>query len=505
MVSWEGCLPQVVSGHARTMDDIAIGANCRVMQEEWLEAAASLSYRFTNNNKNKNNNNRIKNNNANFRNTQRQPVRTIRRVQAPVAKGMVGGRAQAQFNTLPNGSIRVRHREFVTNIDTNSTAQNMVALPLNPGDGKTFPWLSLMANNYDRWEPVRMSVSYEPFVATTVSGTVSAFIDYDPTDAAPTNKAAMLNSMGAKRSPVWSNFAINMARSEIKHDKHLFTRVPAREVFDGNLRLTDAGTIFVAVTDSNHVGDIGEIWIDYEILLHVPAFHKDDPNASRRLIFNATEQNPLGASNTADSERGSAVDYTTAADPDPAFGTIVKFAQDFVGQLEIDMPANALAKAPSITYDTSENGIANGTPLLGDAFEYTDTASLDTYHAIEVVAKAGDAFRVVADAGSTSWSGADVLMKCLPYAKSLMGVLLAVSTTQEKFAMAIKQASRPSSKRLSKQDLLEAARILSSTPTGTFTIPIILALFAASPLQQKVEAKNFYMDRLVRICNSINY
>jgi hypothetical protein len=418
---------------------------------------------------------------------------------------MVGGRTQAQFSSLPNGSIRVRHREFVTNIDTNSTAQNMVALPINPGDGKTFPWLSLMANNYDRWEPIRLSLSYEPFVATTVSGTVSAFIDYDPNDEAPTNKAALLNSMGAQRSPVWSSFSIDMARSELQHDKHLFTRVPAREVFDGNLRFTDAGTIFVAVTDSTIVGDIGELWVDYEILLHVPSFHKEDPNASRRLIFNATEQNPLGSTNTADSERGSAVEFTTAADVEPTFGTVIKFAQDFVGQLDFERPSSAGATAPEISYTTADNGSANGFPLLGDASAAVDAATLDTHDSIEVVAKAGDAFKVVTtNPAPLSWSGADVVVKCLPYAKALMGVLLAVTTTQEHFAMAIKQANR-SGKRLSKPNLLDAARILATLPAGTFTDTGILSLFSTSPIAQMVDVGDYNIPKLVRICNSIQY
>jgi hypothetical protein len=420
---------------------------------------------------------------------------------------MIGGRTAARFTSLPNGSIRVRHREFVTNIDTTADDQNMVALPINPGDSTTFPWLSLMASNYDRWEPVRISISYEPFTATTTSGTVSAFIDYDPNDEAPTNKAALLNSMGAKRAPIWGNFNVDMARSEIMQDKHLFTRVPARLAYTGNLRLSDAGTVFVAVTDSTFVGDVGEIWVDYEIILHVPAFHKADPNASRRLITNANETQPLGTTDTSISDEGSAVVYTTAYEPTAGYGTLVKFAQDFVGRLDFDMAATDLgAQAPEVAFNSVNNGESNGFPLFGDMTYVVDGLTKDAYVSTEIVAKAGDAFNMdPIEEFPSVWSGANVLMKCLPYAKVLMGALLAVVTTQEQFVAAIKISRRPALKRLTKAQLLGAADVLHTIPTGHFTIGAISTAVAASTHKDALLAANFDLTRLVRMCNAIRY
>jgi hypothetical protein len=384
----------------------------------------------------------------------------------------------------------------------------MIELPLNPGDSTMFPWLSLMAANYDRWEPVRINISYEPFTATTTSGTVSAFIDYDPNDSAPTNKAALLNSMGAKRSPIWSNFNVNMARSEIMHDKHLFIRVPARQAYTGNLRLSDAGTVFVAVTDSIFEGDVGEIWVDYEVILHVPAFHKADPNASRRLINTVDENHPLGSSDTTLSDEGSAVVYETTFEATAGNGSLMKFAQDFVGRINIDMAAGSGGQQPpECSFNTEDNGIGNGIPLFGDMQYIIDGPTKDAHVSTEIVAKAGDAFHFAPIAEfPTDWPGPSTLMKLLPYAKVLMGALLAATTAQEQIVVALKLSRRAASPgRLTKRQLLDIASVLHAIPSGTFTSTNIAFAVAATPVSQALMAVDYDMSRLVRMCNAIKY
>lgn len=484
------------------MDDVAVGVNCRVMQEDRLEAAASLSNRFTNN-KQQQRNNRMRKQNTRNNNQNRR----VRRVSAPVSRGMVGGNNQAQFSSLPNGSIRVRHREFITNIDTSQNSTAMLALPLNPGDSTTFPWLSLMAANYDRWEPVRIALSYEPFTATTTAGSVSAFIDYDPNDEAPVNKAALLNSMGAKRSPIWSNFNVPMARSEITKDKHLFTRIASRGAYTGNLRLSDAGTAFVAVTDSDYVGDVGEMWIDYEILLHVPALSKSDPMASRRLTQDADSRHPLGTTDTTTSDAGSAVDYETFAasnDPDDEDGSVIKFKQDFVGQVRINLLDKILDRPPDLAFFTDQTGETNQPPLLGNIESVDDSTSQVKQWIVNVVAKAGDAFRAAPVDPDDAWNAGTAIVTMLPYAKALMGVLLAASTQQEKFISAFKTSQRPGAQRLDKKTLLQVAVTLSSIGPGAYSPLSIVDAFTNSPLAGRLNIVDYNIPVLAAICLKIN-
>ena len=184
------------------------------------------------------------------------------------------------------GSTRVRHREFIQNVTSEHTFDNgLLALGVNVGDTKMFPWLSRIANGYERYCVHSMTISYEPFVSTTETGAILMQADYDPGDPAPVSKSVMLNSMGASRSAVWMNSSMPLNRKELSYDDHLFVRHQNRDTFSENLKLYDVGTIFIAVTDNEATSgtkQYGEVWVTYDVTLMVPAFHESSPGAADR-------------------------------------------------------------------------------------------------------------------------------------------------------------------------------------------------------------------------------
>ncbi len=380
---------------------------------------------------------------------------------------MVGGRPQAQYTTLSNGSVRVRHREFVGNISTSNKSwndiDNLAAFPLQPGDGTAFPWLSQMAANYEKWTANKINFTYEPFVATSTTGAVSLFIDYDANDSAPSNKAEMLNSEGAKRTPVWSNVTVQSKREYLNPTSKMYVRVPTRDSFDGNLRLTDIGTCFVAVTDADRSGgdfDVGEIWVDYDITLHIPAFHKAEPMSGRSLTVGNTEDDILGEGGTRDGDKGAAVTYSTTTSTS-GVGSVFTFLQDFVGIVRLAVgEASDTSPAPVMKVTTSEiNGRAP--VLIGNVSTNYDNVSETSFMEFEVVASSGEACRIVsASPAPAPWSLGDLLIKCLPYAKVLMGVLLGAVTREEKYILAIKHGL-PANRNLTHQQLKQMAATVS--------------------------------------------
>lgn len=391
-----------------------------------FEASPTLRICFTNNNTKRSGraqrNGRNNNNRTSFN-----------RRRAPVSTGMVGGRTEARITNLARGSIRVQHREFIKNVGTTESFSNLGAFPLQPGDSSTFPWLSQLAQNYERWHPNRIDFKYEPFTSTFTEGTCAMMIDYDPNDSGPINKAEMLNSSGAMRSPVWSNLTVRSNDSELAADTHLFVRVPTRDVYTGNLRLTDSGTCFVSTTEvTGEERDTGEIWVDYDITFHVPSLNRSEPLST--LVSGAgTNDRLLGEISTDTAITGSSTSFKNLVSTDGS--SILEFDQDFTGTVVVNCTTDGSNFPPDITADTSDIGTASPA-LLG--FLETISSNVTSQLLMGVVAKAGDALRIITNSPESSWNLGPVVMRLLPYAKSLMGLLLAATTIEEKVVLALK-------------------------------------------------------------------
>ncbi len=346
---------------------------------------------------------------------------------------MSGGRTEARITSLARGSIRVQHREFIRNVGTTETFSNLGTFPLQPGDSSTFPWLSQIAQNYERWHPTRIDFKYEPFTSTFTEGTCAMMIDYDPKDEGPINKAELLNSSGAMRTPVWSNLTIRSNDSELAADTHLFVRVPTRAVYPGNLRLTDSGTCFVATTEvTGDERDVGEIWVDYDITFHVPSLNRAEP-LSTEVSGTGTQDRVLGEISADDAEPGSSTSFRNLVSSEGS--SILEFEQDFTGSIQIQCGFDGANIPPALTVDTDDIGTA--TPALIGFVDNIGVNSLSQM-VLGVVAKAGDALRIISDSPEGSWLNGPVLMRLMPYAKSLIGLLLAAVTIEEKVIVALK-------------------------------------------------------------------
>lgn len=258
-------------------------------------------------------------------------------------------------------------------------------------------------------------------------------IDYDPNDEGPLNKAEMLNSSGAMRTPVWSDVVVRSNPSEMSKDSHLFVRIPTRSIYRGNLRLTDSGTCFVATTEVPfEVGDVGEVWVDYDITFHVPSINRSEPLSQYGRGL-GSDFGVLGNIQPENSETGSAVSWKTRNE---GGNSIIEFLQDFTGTVLVDLSESSSDPPPLMSADTDELG--GSTPaLLGFLETVKDEIFGISKLAIGVVAQAGDSFRVKAVEDAT-WSLGPVVLRMLPYAKALMGVLAFASTFEQKVLVSLK-------------------------------------------------------------------
>lgn len=123
------------------------------------------------------------------------------------AKGQMGIKRPVSSNSLTRFSgpievvpsfgmtetIRVRHREFVTNITVPTTPAAFTnrLFRINPGNGSTFPWLASLANSYQQYKIKGMVAEYvtncADFASQFAMGTVTLCTNYNVQDAPFTN------------------------------------------------------------------------------------------------------------------------------------------------------------------------------------------------------------------------------------------------------------------------------------------------------------------------------
>jgi len=176
-------------------------------------------------------------------------------------------------NSLNKGGVIVRHREYIGDIAATSafTVQKFI---LNPGLQETFPWLSQMANSFEQYK--LHGVLFE-FVSTssdallssatsTALGSVMMSTDYDVADIPPPDKRTMLNAEFSSSAKPSCSF-IHPIECERKQSAQniLYTRGAA--VPDGyDPRLYDFANFYIATEGMQAAsGNIGELWVTYEI------------------------------------------------------------------------------------------------------------------------------------------------------------------------------------------------------------------------------------------------
>lgn len=193
---------------------------------------------------------------------------------------MSGGMSNAQVvNSSANGGTIVRHREYIGDVKSTTTF-TLDQFPLNPGQNKTFPWLSTIAANFEQYRFRGVLFEFHSTsadnvlssAASTALGTVSMSTDYDVLDTPYLTKREMLNAQYANsRKPsesfihpveckkAWTPYNLNWVRTT--------NTFPDK----GDPRTYDLGNFYVATegmqnaSSEGTIGSIGELWVTYEV------------------------------------------------------------------------------------------------------------------------------------------------------------------------------------------------------------------------------------------------
>lgn len=181
-----------------------------------------------------------------------------------------------QFGVGKN-TVHVKHREFLGDVYSSATpgAFNLQSFPINPGNYKTFPWLSQVCGaSFQQYRINGMVFEFRSMSAdalnstNTALGSVVMSTDYDSKDSLFTSKQQMENTeFGISCKPSsCAIHAIECARNQTSVSE-LYIR--AFDVPEGaDIRLYDMGNFQIATVGMQAASvNLGELWVSYDITL----------------------------------------------------------------------------------------------------------------------------------------------------------------------------------------------------------------------------------------------
>lgn len=178
---------------------------------------------------------------------------------------------------ITNGKRGVvfRESEFLGDIVSSSVAGafNNQVFRVNPADPATFPWLALMAPNFDQWEPLGLVVR---FVSTSASfgntgqqlGTVILAANYDPQDAPYASKQAMETADYAISTKASESVEMGMECDPRERATRLLFTAAVKAASAAEQRTNDLATIEVGTQGCGASQTLGELWLDYDIAFY---------------------------------------------------------------------------------------------------------------------------------------------------------------------------------------------------------------------------------------------
>jgi hypothetical protein len=173
----------------------------------------------------------------------------------------------------PDGSISLKKREYIGDINSSATFTTQLSQVVNPTNQILFPWLSTQAGSYDEYKFRRLVFIYEGRCPNNTPGQALAAFDYDLSDSPPVSKLSMNNFSDDSRinTDVYSTSArMTLPIRKLNKLKVYSTRGPSDTSNIPDVA-HDVGQVFFATTNGPTSSVfIGEIWVEYDILLSSP-------------------------------------------------------------------------------------------------------------------------------------------------------------------------------------------------------------------------------------------
>jgi len=167
-----------------------------------------------------------------------------------------------------DGARTLKWREFVQDIP-GSVAFSSITYPVQPGVPTLFAWLASQAMLYQEYEFMNLRFIYETEKGSSTNGKVMFAFQPDVYDEPPANKQEMLENLYKSTGAPWESFSLSIPKVALKTlGKSKYVRTAA--IIGGDLKTYDVGQLIVATQGMADTSSVGELYVEYEILLKTP-------------------------------------------------------------------------------------------------------------------------------------------------------------------------------------------------------------------------------------------
>lgn len=170
----------------------------------------------------------------------------------------------------------IRHREFIGNIQ-GSTAYEINTWNVNPGDESTFPWLSAISSNYEKYRPIGIIFEFKSTSANalnsinTALGTVMMCPRYNAvSQSTPQSKMEMLQIENCVSVCPAESAMCGIECAKNYNPLGVLYNRTGGVVPTGSEQLYDFCDFYLATEGMQAIAVIGELWVTYEIELLTP-------------------------------------------------------------------------------------------------------------------------------------------------------------------------------------------------------------------------------------------
>lgn len=185
---------------------------------------------------------------------------------------------EVRNSRFKEGAVIIRHREYIGDIVSASAANtfNIQSFPLNPAQSSTFPWLSVIAQQFEEYMINGMVFEFKSTASDAIAsstnlalGNVILATSYDPLNPPFSSQMEMLNYEYAQSCKV-SESVMHMIECDPRQSPltHLYTR-PGTAPGNSDLRLYDFGAFYIATSGLQGTSiNVGQLWVTYEFCFY---------------------------------------------------------------------------------------------------------------------------------------------------------------------------------------------------------------------------------------------
>lgn len=193
--------------------------------------------------------------------------------------------------SMPNiandgGMVRVRHREYITDIVIDGKGESFTVFNLQPGDSKTFPWLSNLANRFQQYKLLGGVFEYVTLCGNAVSaavpalGAINVVVQYDVTRQYLTDPREILNTYYSNSGVISADLMLSLECETTEQPCQVYMiRDPNPNLDQPNdSRWYDFGRMELSIRGAPPAPNMGyvagQLWFTYDILLIKPIIHE---------------------------------------------------------------------------------------------------------------------------------------------------------------------------------------------------------------------------------------